>query len=330
MNETSGETSSINRRVIQLRLRFNITRQNGSHAQLAPSEPVPLPPPVALLIDGENILSSHLIPQMLEVASRLGNVTIRRVYGNWRNNPFDGHWRQAAIKYGLQPMHSIKGKETEKKESGKNGNDWEKHKNGSDISLVIGALDLLHYSSIRHFCIVTGDSDYLPLITRLREAGCTIVGIGNPQTQQSLRLAYDSFLTTDDLIRSNTALQEPKPPANPILNGNAEAAIDLPKPALAEPVTNHAEETLDQLLISAYQDCLENKKKYKDLPENEKWVYFPDVGDSLQKLNKDYKKIYEIEFGWKNAYKYIKTRTDLFEWRVSKSPPQIDIKLRKR
>lgn len=334
-----NEVPAPNRRVLSLQFRLSPSRLNGT-------QPLPETPtnPVALLIDGENIFSSHLVPEMLEVAAKMGIVTIRRVYGNWRNNEMDFNWRDNSIKYALEPAHSIKGRDKEKKERNRQEKSGDKPKNGSDISLVIGAMDLLYHHGIKHFCLVTGDSDYLPLVMRLREAGCTVVGIGKPDTYPSMRTSYNEFFTTDDLEVVHSSLRSKTAPLElpPLVTSNTDsvkrqpvsaplrletASVDAILGAIAMPAVPSADETLDELLVRAYRRLLE-RPKYKDLPDNAKWVYMPDFGDSIKGLNPDYKTAYEGEIKGMKPSDYIKKRSDLFEWKPSITAHQIEVRLR--
>src|SRR5579872_3138225 len=140
---------------------------------------------VALLIDGENSASKQ-IDQILAEAEKPGEATIRRIYGNWAIGQL-AHWEMAVIKYGFEPIHNIK--------SGR-------CKNGSDIALTVGALDLFYNHKIKHFCIVASDSDYLPLVLHLRRGGCEVLGIGKSETPKQLQDAYSVFVAIDTALPS--------------------------------------------------------------------------------------------------------------------------------
>src|SRR6266568_7525391 len=112
----------------------------------------------------------------------MGGVTIRRVYGNWSALSMQP-WKKSMTLHAIEPRSNL---------STKSGH------NATDIALVIGAMDLL-YQGIRHFCLVAGDSDYVPLVLRLRQDGCTILGIGMPNALLALREACTRFLSTEQL-----------------------------------------------------------------------------------------------------------------------------------
>ncbi|WP_201375391.1 NYN domain-containing protein [Ktedonobacter robiniae] len=158
--------------------------------------------PVALLIDGENI-ASDFAPFMLVEAGKWGGVCIRRVYGNW-SHPSMASWQAIVDHYGLTPVHH-------------------KHpvvgKNAADIMLVVDAMDLLH-QGYRHFCIASSDSDYTPLIRRLREAGGIVLGIGKAETLPALKMACTIFLSTHQLLPPSANIKPlsllPHPSREPI------------------------------------------------------------------------------------------------------------------
>lgn len=136
--------------------------------------------PVALLIDGENVVIPELLAHVLVEAGRMGGVTIRHVYGNWSASVMQG-WKKYLAHYGLEAKGNWTGP------------------NATDIALVIGAMDLL-YQGIKHFCLVAGDRDYVPLVERLRQEGCTVLVIGSPAASKALQETSSRFLSTEQLL----------------------------------------------------------------------------------------------------------------------------------
>ena len=136
----------------------------------------------ALLVDGDNIqLTETQLIRVLQEAGSMGEVAVRRVYGNWAATTKSA-WKELVLRYAMKPCHHIHGAPG---------------KNATDIALTVDAMDLF-YSGITHFCFVTSDSDYTPLIQRLRASGCQVLGIGNPTKNASLILACDRFLSLDE------------------------------------------------------------------------------------------------------------------------------------
>lgn len=141
--------------------------------------------PLAFLVDGDNATSS-MIGEMMAEASRYGTVEIRRVYGDWASGRLSS-WRGTVQDHALVPIQqftSVAGK------------------NNTDSALIIDAMDILHGGRVGGFCIVSSDSDYTRLATRLRESGMFVVGIGRSQTPAAFRNACNVFVATENLAPS--------------------------------------------------------------------------------------------------------------------------------
>jgi len=215
--------------------------------------------PVALLIDGENTIVPDLIAQILVEAGNMGGVTIRQVYGNWAA-PSMQPWKETMTYYGLEPIGNGQ------KNTGRNA---------TDIALVIGAMDLLH-RGFRHFCLVAGDSDYVPLVFRLRQSECIVLGIGLPSASHALKDACSRFLTTGQLVP------------------HVASSISPPTPSV---------ESLTSLLTSAY--LLNANKSEKE------WIPLAALGVTLRDLNPHFQEIY----GKQSLSAMINQYPDLFEVR---------------
>lgn len=133
---------------------------------------------IALLIDGENTSPEMILPILTE-AGKFGMITIRRVYG--KASALQS-WQNVLTQYALRPIYQTPTSST---------------KNATDIALVIDAMDLLHTAQVDGFCLVASDSDYTPLVTRLREAGCLVVGMGKPNAPIALVRACTFFVITE-------------------------------------------------------------------------------------------------------------------------------------
>lgn len=224
-------------------------------------------PSLALLIDGENI-AADLAVHLLAAAGNVGGVTIRRVYGNWRH-PALSSWQTMAGHYGLQTVH------TTHPVSGKNA---------ADIAITVDAMDLFA-QGIRHFCLATSDADYIPLVRRLRAGGCFVLGIGRPETADSLKSAYTVFLTTDRLLppsvrtaQAHLAVERKEEQASPLpellpekLNGAGLAMTGEVSVQEAE-----MEQQAMSLLAQAYELAAAKGKN--------EWVSTVQLGTVLQQL----------------------------------------------
>jgi hypothetical protein len=219
-------------------------------------------PPVAVLIDGENI-SAEFAVHILAAAGNFGGVTIRRVYGNW-NHPSLVSWQAAAHHYGFQTIHHahpVAGK------------------NAADIALTIDALDLL-YQGLRHFCLASSDTDFIPLVRRLRESGGVVLGIGKPGTREELKNAYNAFLTTDQLLPASArsvaviSLNTEKETSPPLSSQKESEQVTVP-PSASE-TQRIEDDLLLQLLIQAYQRAATKGKS--------DWVSIQQLGATLHQL----------------------------------------------
>jgi len=224
--------------------------------------------PLALLIDGENI-SADLISPILVEAGKFGGVTTRRVYGNWAQ-PSMQRWKEMSQHYGLQQIHH-----TEVTSS---------HKNAADIALVVDAMDMFYRDHIDHFCIVTSDSDYTPLVQRLRSAGCIVLGVGRPTTSPSLTKACTVFLTTEQITPpshqpkvTHSPLHVDSPaPVSPIATlYNAPASLPIASVTSLGVMTKPSSELIT-LLTKAYKKSSEGKES--------EWVLISRLGLILRQF----------------------------------------------
>ncbi len=137
---------------------------------------------LAMLIDGENAQPS-LIEYVLAETARYGIVTTRRIYGDW-TTPQMSVWKDSLHSYAVQPIQQFR---------------YTVGKNATDSALIIDAMDLLHGGTVSGFCIVSSDSDYTPLATRIREQGLFVMGVGRSDTPKSLVNACEVFVYTENL-----------------------------------------------------------------------------------------------------------------------------------
>ena len=132
---------------------------------------------IALLIDADNAQSAAIDP-VLSVLAELGTVNVRRAYGNWSKPGLKG-WRDVMVKHGIEPQQQF---------------DVTKGKSATDMKMIIDAMDLLWMGNVDAFALVSSDSDFTRLATRLREGGKRVIGLGARKTPASLRNAVDQFI----------------------------------------------------------------------------------------------------------------------------------------
>src|SRR5437773_9675213 len=137
---------------------------------------------IAMLIDGDNA-QPGLVEKMLIEASKYGTVIVRRIYGDWTNTTLSG-WKKVLPSHAIQPIQQFQ---------------YTTGKNSTDSALIIDAMDLLHLGVADCFCLVSSDSDYTRLATRIRESGCFVIGIGKKTTPQPFVAACDVFTYTENL-----------------------------------------------------------------------------------------------------------------------------------
>ena len=141
---------------------------------------------IALLIDADN--ASHVgIDPVLTVLAELGQVNIRRAYGNWAK-PALSKWNQITHRYGLQPIQQF---------------DLTKGKNATDMAMTIDAIDLLYGGKVDGFGIMSSDSDFTPLVTRLRQDGLLVYGFGSAKAPEAFKTACTRYIDVDQLIRTS-------------------------------------------------------------------------------------------------------------------------------
>ncbi|MBO4688238.1 MAG: NYN domain-containing protein [Clostridiales bacterium] len=132
---------------------------------------------LAVLIDADNISAAYIKPMMGEI-TRYGNPTIKRIYGDW-TKPQLGPWKQVLLDHAISPVQQF---------------GYTSGKNATDSSLIIDAMDILYTEKVDGFCLVSSDSDFTRLATRLREAGKIVYGIGEKKTPTPFVAACDRFI----------------------------------------------------------------------------------------------------------------------------------------
>lgn len=142
---------------------------------------------LAVLIDAENI-SNRYAKLILDEAAGMGTVICKRIYADWSNTA-SSSWKKAVMDYSIQPIQQFS---------------YASGKNSTDSALIIDAMDLLHTGKLQGFCIVSSDSDFTKLASRLRESEMLVIGMGEKKTPASFRSACDKFLYLDVLFSEAT------------------------------------------------------------------------------------------------------------------------------
>jgi uncharacterized LabA/DUF88 family protein len=151
---------------------------------------------LAVLIDADNAQAS-VIQELLAEVSRYGTATIKRAYGDWTTQNLRG-WKDVLHTMAIQPIQQFA---------------YTSGKNATDSALIIDAMDVLHTGRVDGFCLVSSDSDFTRLATRIREAGLVVYGFGERKTPEPFVAACDKFIYTEIL---RTEPEETKPGQEPV------------------------------------------------------------------------------------------------------------------
>lgn len=147
---------------------------------------------LAILIDAENVSASFIEPLLEEIA-KYGTANVKRIYGDWTSTQLNS-WKDKLNKFAIQPIQQFR---------------YTTGKNCTDSALIIDAMDLLYTGKFDGFCIVSSDSDFTRLASRIRESGLTVYGFGEKQkTPEAFVAACNKFIYIDILDNSKTSNQK--------------------------------------------------------------------------------------------------------------------------
>lgn len=141
---------------------------------------------LAVLIDGDNIPSKY-VKEMMEEITKYGTPTIKRIYGDW-TKPHLSKWKNILLENAINPIQQY---------------GYTVGKNATDSAMIIDAMDILYSNKVDGFCLVSSDSDFTKLATRLREAGLKVYGIGEKKTPDPFIVACDKFIYLEILKSGN-------------------------------------------------------------------------------------------------------------------------------
>lgn len=141
---------------------------------------------LAVLIDADNAQPSIVDDLLAEIAN-YGIASVKRIYGDWTSPGLKG-WKEVLLEHSIQPMQQFA---------------YTKGKNATDSALIIDAMDLLYTNNFNGFCIVSSDSDFTKLASRIRESGLLVYGFGEQKTPSAFVSACDKFIYTE-VLRAKT------------------------------------------------------------------------------------------------------------------------------
>lgn len=195
---------------------------------------------LAVLIDGDNIPSAY-VKEMMEEIAKYGNPTIKRIYGDW-TKPFLAKWKNLLLENAITPIQQY---------------GYTAGKNATDSAMIIDAMDILYSGQVNGFCLVSSDSDFTRLATRLREAGMKVIGLGEKKTPDPFIVACDRFIYIEILKKNEEESESPS--AKPKAKEKREYDKITPK--------------VVRLISSTIYD----------LADEDGWAFLGDVGSLLQK-----------------------------------------------
>lgn len=207
-------------------------------------------PRLAVLIDAENA-SARIAEALFTEIATLGQASARRIYGDFASNQIGG-WTKLLVRFAIQPQQNFANT---------------KGKNSGDIALVIDAMDLLHSGRFDGFCLVSSDSDFTRLASRIREEGVDVFGFGEQKTPESFRQACTRFIYTENL--SDPVAEG----AAPAVGGRKAGLVPVPTPGKRKP----AEAV--RLIATVIADMEE---------EGDGWVAVGGLGSRLRNVYPDF------------------------------------------
>jgi len=225
---------------------------------------------IAVLIDAENI-SGKYVNVILSEANNLGNVIYKRIYGDWTSTQM-GAWKSVVLDNSIQPIQQY---------SNVSG------KNSSDSSLIIDAMDLLYQGRVDGFCIVSSDSDFTRLASRLREAQMYVLGMGEQKTPRSFISACNKFSYLD-ILYAATEKQEVKPAPVPAAPAESEKTKNPKQTARQQPAVKKKPEKKEENGSNLDSVKAALKELTEENSNEDGWIYSGKLGYLLSKRFPDF------------------------------------------
>lgn len=207
---------------------------------------------IAILIDADNVSYSK-IEGILNEVKRYGVPTIKRIYGDW-TSPYVSNWKDKLLTHAITPIQQYS---------------YTQGKNSTDSALIIDAMDILHSDRVDGFCIVSSDSDFTRLATRLRESGKLVLGIGERKTPQPFISSCDKFIYVEILNKS--VVDE--------ITDSASNAQDLSN---QKSTTKNNQPAIDEETLSLLKDTV------NDTADESGWAFLGEIGSLIIKRKPDF------------------------------------------
>ena len=207
---------------------------------------------IAVLIDADNVPYNN-IKGMLDEIAKFGIPTIKRIYGDWTKSKASG-WKSALLKHAITPVQQYS---------------YTVGKNATDSAMIIDAMDILHSQKVDGFCLVSSDSDFTRLATRLRESGMLVIGLGEKKTPNPFIVSCDKFIYIE-VIEGGTSKQAKN-------SGKSKS-----KKSAATANQESEVESIDDEMIRLLKSSID------DLADDNGWAFLAEVGGLLIKKKPDF------------------------------------------
>jgi hypothetical protein len=210
---------------------------------------------LAVLVDADNI-PYHNVKGMIEEIAKYGTPTFKRIYGDW-TKPTVAGWKSVLLENAITPVQQYS---------------YTKGKNATDSAMIIDAMDILYSGKVDGFCIVSSDSDFTRLATRLREAGMKVIGIGEKKTPHPFIVACDKFIYLEIIASASASSDQPA-------DSHAREKPVVKKKKKEEDSGPLAAARAVKRIISA---------SISDLADENGWAFLGDVGNLILKKQPDF------------------------------------------
>lgn len=216
---------------------------------------------LAVLIDADNVPYSN-VKEMLEEIAKYGTPTFKRIYADWTKQTVSG-WKKVLLENAITPIQQYS---------------YSSGKNATDSAMIIDAMDILYTGKVDGFCIVSSDSDFTRLATRLREAGMVVIGMGQKKTLIPFISACDKFIYIE-ILKANPAENEvEKAPSGRAKRSQVVAMAPLQEAPQKQETLN----TVDNRLIRMLSDSI------SDLADEDGWASLSGLGNFILKKKPDF------------------------------------------
>lgn len=205
---------------------------------------------LAVLIDADNVPYAN-VKEMFEEIAKYGTPTFKRIYADWTKPTVFG-WKKVLLENAITPIQQYS---------------YSTGKNATDSALIIDAMDILYTGKVDGFCIVSSDSDFTRLATRLREAGMKVIGIGEKKTLNPFITACDKFIYIE-ILESKTV--------SPAENDDKKASKNATAPV------NKPLNKIDPQIIKLFTDSI------TDLADENGWAFLGELGSLMLKKKPDF------------------------------------------